>query len=313
MIDLGGPEEVLVDHDMIVPVEIDVFERQLQKFLYGMVFAGGDHVILGLVLLQHHPHRADVIAGEAPVAFGVQVAHMQFLHQAELDLRDAVADLARDEFLAASWTLVVEEDAGNGEEVVAFPVVDGDVVPVNLRDPVGAARVKGRFFGLRHFLDLAEHLAAGGLVEPGLGADQAHGFQQAGHADRREFARQGRLAPGGRDKRHGRQVEDFVGPGFFQHLDHGLMVQQVGLEQGDAVLDMGDAVEVLGARAPHHAENPVSFLQQKIGQIGSVLPGNACNQWSSHARVPFLMRLIPPTLRSRTEGRRQSPPSAFPA
>jgi hypothetical protein len=40
---------------------------------------------------------------------------------------------------------VVEEDAGEGEEVVAFAVVDGDEVAVGLGDAVGAAGIEGVF------------------------------------------------------------------------------------------------------------------------------------------------------------------------
>ena len=49
-----------------------------------MGFAGGDDVIVGLVLLQHQPHRLDVVAGEAPVALGVEVAEEQLVLQAAL-------------------------------------------------------------------------------------------------------------------------------------------------------------------------------------------------------------------------------------
>jgi hypothetical protein len=36
--------------------------------------AGADDVIVRLVLLQHQPHGADVIAGETPIALRLQVA-----------------------------------------------------------------------------------------------------------------------------------------------------------------------------------------------------------------------------------------------
>ena len=94
-----------------------------------------------------------------------------FFCEAQLDPGHAVGDLAGHELLAAARALVVEEDAGDGEQAVALAVVDGDVVAVGLGHAVGAARVEGRDLGLRHLADLAEHLAAGGLVELRLGAD----------------------------------------------------------------------------------------------------------------------------------------------
>ena len=39
--------------------------------------AGGDHEVLRLLLLQHPPLHLDVVAGMAPVAQGVEVAHEQ--------------------------------------------------------------------------------------------------------------------------------------------------------------------------------------------------------------------------------------------
>ena len=39
-----------------------------------MAHAGGDDVVVRLVLLEHQPHRAHVVAGEAPVALRVEIA-----------------------------------------------------------------------------------------------------------------------------------------------------------------------------------------------------------------------------------------------
>ena len=67
----------------------------------------------GLVLLQHQPHGLDVVAGEAPVALGVEVAEAQLGVEAELDAGHAVGDLAGDELEAAAGALVVEQDAAS--------------------------------------------------------------------------------------------------------------------------------------------------------------------------------------------------------
>lgn len=95
---------------------------------------------------------------------------------------------------------MVEENAGEGEEVVGFAVVDRDEVAVDLGDAVGAAGVEGGGFGLGHFEYLAEHFGGGGLVEAGLGAHHPHGFEQFGDAEGGEFAGQDGLVPGGGDE-----------------------------------------------------------------------------------------------------------------
>src|SRR5690606_16393616 len=107
--------------------------------------------------------------------------------QPQLDSRRPVRDLVRDEFQAAPRALVVEEDARAAEDVVALAVVDRDPVAVYLGHAVRAARVEGRRLALRDLYDLAEHLAAAGLVEANLGVDDADGFEHARHAQRGEL------------------------------------------------------------------------------------------------------------------------------
>ena len=125
-----------------------------------MADAGGDDVVLRPILLQYQPHRADIVAREAPVAAGAQVAVAERVGQPQLDARHAVRHLARDELQAATGRLVVEEDAGGGEEVIALAVVDGDVVREDLGDAVRAAQVEGRLLGLRRLAHLPLREAA---------------------------------------------------------------------------------------------------------------------------------------------------------
>ena len=66
-------------------------ERDLAELAHRVGLAGRDDVVVGLVLLQHQPHGLDVVAGEAPVALGVEVAEPQLVGQAELDPGHAVA------------------------------------------------------------------------------------------------------------------------------------------------------------------------------------------------------------------------------
>ena len=65
-----------------------------------MLLAGGDDKILGLVLLQHQPLHAHVVAGVAPVAAGVHVAQVQAALQPLGDVGQAAGDLAGDKGLA---------------------------------------------------------------------------------------------------------------------------------------------------------------------------------------------------------------------
>jgi GDPmannose 4,6-dehydratase len=137
LLHLGGPHEARVLRDVLRPVvDADVGEREVEEVADGVGLAGGDDVVVGLVLLQHAPHRLDVVAGVAPVAARVDVAERQLVLQAVVDARHGPTDLARDELLAASRRLVVEEDARAGVQPVGLAVVDRDPVPVDLRDAV---------------------------------------------------------------------------------------------------------------------------------------------------------------------------------
>jgi hypothetical protein len=55
-------------------VEVEQFGTALNKLTHAVLLAGRDDVVLRLLLLQHEPLHLDVIAGVAPVAFGVEVA-----------------------------------------------------------------------------------------------------------------------------------------------------------------------------------------------------------------------------------------------
>ena len=75
-----------------------------------MGLARRDDVVVRLVLLKHQPHGLDVVAGEAPVALGVEVSHDELLLQPFLDPGGTERDLAGDERLTPARALVVEED-----------------------------------------------------------------------------------------------------------------------------------------------------------------------------------------------------------
>ena len=239
------------------------------------IVSGRDHVVVGLVLLQHQPHRAHVVAGEAPVALRVEVAQAQLAREPELDARHAVGDLARHELEAAPRRLVVEEDAADRVHAVALAVVDRDPVAVGLRDAVGAARVERRLLGLRHLLHLAEHLRRGRLVEADRRVDVADRLEHARDADGGELGGQHRLRPRGRHEALRGEVVDLVRLRGAQRLLQRGLVEQVGLQQLDAARQVRDALERLGARAAHDAVDLVALVEQQLGEVRAVLAGDS--------------------------------------
>jgi hypothetical protein len=80
-------------------IELEPIEHEIEELAHRMRLAGRLDIIVGPLLLQHQPHRLDVIAGEARVALRFEVAEDELVLQSELDAGGAAGDFARDEIL----------------------------------------------------------------------------------------------------------------------------------------------------------------------------------------------------------------------
>ncbi len=118
----GAPERRVGRH-VLAPVEARLAERGRDEFLEAREPSRRDHVIRRRVLLEHAPHRLDVLGRPAPVALHVHVAEHELLAVAGGDARRGERDLLRDEALGPERRLVVEEDAVAGVQAVAVAVV----------------------------------------------------------------------------------------------------------------------------------------------------------------------------------------------
>src|SRR6185437_15259124 len=128
--DLGGAEVARIDSDNDVavsiaglfvaaatlPMEIEAEQRcgQVHEIANAVLFAGGDDVVTGFLLLQHAPLDFDVVAGAAPVAEGVEVTEEKGFFEACTDTREGAGDFAGDEDFAAHRRFVIEEDSVAG-------------------------------------------------------------------------------------------------------------------------------------------------------------------------------------------------------
>ena len=72
-----------------------------------------------------------------------------------------------------------------------------------------------------------------------------------------------------------------------------MLVEQVGGEEFDLVDDVRDALVRRRGAATHDSRYVVSLLEEKLGEIGPVLAGNACNEcggqrffWSGRVESP---------------------------
>ncbi len=297
LVDLRGPVVGGVDQDVAAPVQAGVGEGDLAELLDGVALPRRDHVVVGPVLLQHPPHRLDVLGGVAPVPAGLQVAEVQAVLQARLDAGDGPGDLAGDERLPPPGALMVEQDAVDRIQAVGLPVVHGRPVGVDLGAAVGAAWMERGQLVLRR-RGRPEHLRRRRLVEPRLHARGADRLQQPGGA------KAGRL-PGvlGDLERHlhvalGAQVVDLVGGDGPDQIDQRHRVGQVAVVQLQArhrlVRVLVDVIEPTGVErrgTPDDAMDLVALAKQQLGQVGAVLPGDARDKGAPHPTPKDLVRL----------------------
>src|SRR5262249_17733049 len=131
-----------IDLYVLLPVEIGVAERHFNKLTHRVLFAGGDHIIVRIRLLQHQPHCTDIISGEAPIPLGIKISDRKILRQPELNLSNTKRYLANHELKSAPRRLVVKKNSRDRKEPVALTVVHRNVVAVYLRDSVRRARVE---------------------------------------------------------------------------------------------------------------------------------------------------------------------------
>src|SRR5688500_20170050 len=92
-----------------MPVEIDVGKSLRQKLFHRVCLASGNYVIVSLVLLQHLPHRLDVLSRVTPIPLGVEISKVEFLLLACFDSSHRARDLAGNESLPTTGAFVIED------------------------------------------------------------------------------------------------------------------------------------------------------------------------------------------------------------
>src|SRR6185437_5296538 len=92
------------------PIELhrNVTKRLFDKIADPRRFARGQDVVVGLVLLKHLPHPADVFPCMSPIAFGIKITEIQFLLVPVMNGCNATCDFACNKRLTTQRTLVIE-------------------------------------------------------------------------------------------------------------------------------------------------------------------------------------------------------------
>ena len=289
---LRGPSsERRIATDVVPPFEPDVGERTLDELLDRVTLARRDDVVVRLVLLQHEPHRPDVVARIAPVAAGVEVAEDELVAPARArSPRRRAPPCGAGSRAAAAATRGCR---GSRSTRTARSGADSCCemkCPYALATPYGVSGRERRRLGLRRLPRLAEDLARRRLVEPDRRIDLADRLEHRGHADRGELGRQHRLVPRARHERRRGEVEDLGGTRVTEHGASELWSRRSARTSRQPVRDSRKPIGVRLGRAPDDAEDLVSLLEQQLGEEGAVLAADPCYQ---RASLPAQERICP--------------------
>ena len=173
---------------------------------------------------------------------------------------------------------MVEQDTGACEQTIAFTIVLGDPVTIQLCNAVRASRIERCLFGLRHFLYQTEHFRSGSLIEAAFRLYRTDRFQHVGNAQSVDLCGSQRLFPAGCYERLCSQIVHFVCLRDPHCGDQGDHVRHICIDEVDLVLDVLYVAVIHNALTTHDAVYFIALLQQQFCQIGAVLSCDTCNQ-----------------------------------
>ena len=242
-----------------------MFESQLGELADGVLHAGGNDKVLGLVVLENEPHTFYIVLGIAPVAEAVHIAQIEAVLQALADAGGGKGDLAGDKGLATALALVVEQDAAAAEHIVGLTVLLDNPEAVEFGHGIGAVGMEGGVLVLGNLLYLAVELGGAGLIDAAglLQVAGTHGLEHAEHTGGIDIGRElGRV----KTDLHvalGRKIVYLVGLNFVHHLHNRHGVAQVGIVQVEVglALQMGNALTEIDTAAADDAVHFVALLK----------------------------------------------------
>ena len=276
-------DTLLVD-SFAFPTEFDarMMERERRKLTHGVLHAGRNHKVFGLVMLQNEPHAFHVILSIAPVAEAVQVAKVQAVLLALGNACGGKRDLAGHEGLATAFGFVVKEDAGAAEHVVRFAVFLDNPEAVEFCHGIRAIRVERGVLVLRDLFYLAVEFTGTCLVNA-AGLFQVvgtHGLKNAEHAGRIHVGSEFRGIEGNLYVALCREVVDFgrLDLAHYLHEAHG--VSHVSIMQMEIrfTFEMGDTFAVIHRGTADNAVNFIALCKKEFRKIGAILARDASDK-----------------------------------
>ena len=257
-------------------------ERKGRKFTDGVLYAGCDHEVFGLVVLQNEPHAFHVVLGVAPVAEAVEVTEVQAVLLALGNAGCGERNLAGHEGFATAFGFVVKKNAGAAEHVVGFAVFLDDPEAVKLGHGVRAVRVERGILVLRDFFDLAVEFACRSLINTAglFEVVGTHSFKHSENACSIDVGSEFRGVERDLHMALGREVIDFSRLDLAHNFHEAHGVAHVGVVQVEIrpAFEVGDAFTVVHRRTANDAVDFIALGEEKFRKVGAVLTGDACDE-----------------------------------
>ena len=219
----------------------------------------------------------------APVAFGVEIADIKPLLQAQFDPAERQGNFSGDKGFAALRRFVIKQDAVAGIQAVGLAVVHGDPVGIKFGHAIGRTRIKRRGFPLRGLAHQAIQFRGRGLIKAGLVAQiqDPDRLQQPQGPERVRIGRIFRLLEGNGHMALRGQIINLVGPGLLYDANQAagvghvpIMDDKIPVRDMRVLVEMIDALGIDQGGAALDAVHLIALFEQKLGEIGAVLTGD---------------------------------------
>src|ERR1700733_7288185 len=169
-------------------------------------------------------HGVHKIRSPAPVTTNAEVAEAQRSAISCCDATRTTHNLLRDKTLRTESGLVIEEDAGAGEQPVSLAIVCHRPVGRSFGYSVRAARGKRCPFVSRDISGCAKALSGAGAVESKGAAQESDRLEEVQRTRRDTLQRSDRLVERKSDRALAGEIVDFVRTNTFQHGEHSVEV-----------------------------------------------------------------------------------------
>ena len=164
---------------VFLPRKIDNRESRFDKFAHRMRFSCCHDIIIRRVVLQHQPHRMDIILCAAPIPFAFQVPEHKLCNEPSRNARSRTRDFASHKVLRAPRRLVIVKNAVADKQPVGFAINSRQLRGERLGSAVRTRRSQRRVLGLRNFECISENFRSRRVIKSGGLRLRARDFKQA--------------------------------------------------------------------------------------------------------------------------------------